>query len=165
MAMVGLFWITPDAVYVGSPPTAIGVGVRLTADGLEALDPEGSRAWTWQGLRSVVVEDVPTATPAGRATKLLGSVVSAAIETFIAQGPPEMTLRLETEYGPEQVTVYAATAGYDAREAALSQDLLARFVAGTADARVLEAWGREHGPQGTPKPPAREALLRTWTQT
>ncbi|MFJ3725469.1 hypothetical protein ACIPYQ_23250 [Streptomyces sp. NPDC090045] len=162
MAMVGLFWVTPDAVYVGSPPSAIGGCVRLTGDGLEAVDPDGSRTWRWAELRSAVVEDVPVEGPSGRAAKLLGSVVAAAFDAFLGGGPPEMTLRLETENGPEEVTAYAAVAGYGAEEAALSQDLLARFVAGTADPRTLADWGREHAPEGTPKPPARESLLRTW---
>ncbi|MGP4084438.1 hypothetical protein [Streptomyces sp. KR55] len=165
MAMVGLFWVTPDAVYVGSPPTAVGGCVRLTADGLEAVDPDGSRTWTWEGLRSAVVEDVPTESPSGRASKFLGSVISAAVGAFLGEGPTEMTLRLETECGPEAVTVYSAAAGgYGAKEAALSKDLLARFVAGTADPRALEAWGREHGLEGTPKPRVREAVLQTWAE-
>ncbi|MFG2985508.1 hypothetical protein ACGFYQ_30325 [Streptomyces sp. NPDC048258] len=165
MTMVGLFWVTPDAVYVGSPPTAIGGCVRLTADGLEAVDPDGSRTWTWEGLRSAVVEDVPAESPSGRAPKFLGSMISAAFGAFLGEGPPEMTLRLETEYGPEAVTVYSAAAGgYGAEEAALSQELLARFVAGTADPRVLAAWGREHALEGTPKPRVREAVLRTWAE-
>ncbi|MBP2035186.1 hypothetical protein [Streptomyces avidinii] len=164
-AMVGLFWVTPDAVYVGSPPNGIGVGVRLTADGLEALDPDGPRAWTWEGLRSAVIEGVPSETPAGRTSKLLGSVVSAAIGTFLGEGPPEMTLRLATGDGSQEVTVYSAAAGgYLAEEARLSQDLLDRFVAGTADLRAVETWGREHALEGTPEPSARQALLRTWAQ-
>lgn len=163
--MVGLFWITPDAVYVGSPPTGLGGVVRLTADGLEALDSEGSRMWRWEGLRSAVVGEVPTQTPSGRVVKVLGSVVLGALETLIGRYPPEMTLRLETEQGPAQVSVYSAAAGgYGPQEVALSQDLLARFVARTADPRALEIWGREHGLEGTPKPRARESLLRAWAQ-
>jgi hypothetical protein len=42
--MVGLFWISEDAVYVGSPPTGDGRCVLLTADGLDAVGPEGSQA-------------------------------------------------------------------------------------------------------------------------
>ncbi|MFB7177786.1 hypothetical protein ACFCYI_08805 [Streptomyces sp. NPDC056257] len=164
MAMVGLFWIAPDGVYVGSPPDALGGCVRLTGDGPEAVDPDGDRAWTWEGLRSAVVEDVPVEGPSGRASKLLGAVVSAALGAFTGEEPPEMTLRLETENGPEEVTVHAAAAGYGAGEAALSQELLARFVAGTADPRTLEAWGRDHAPEGTPGPAERESLLRAWTR-
>ncbi len=163
--MVGLFWITPDAVYVGSPPTAFGGGVRLTSDGPETLDPDGSRTWTWEELRSAVIEDVPTESPSGRVPKLVGSVIAAAVGAFVGEGPTAMTLRLETGYGPEQVTVYSAAAGgYGAEETALSQDLLARFVAGTADVRTLEAWGAEHGREATRKPHAREALLQAWTR-
>ncbi|MFJ7780620.1 hypothetical protein [Streptomyces yangpuensis] len=166
MAMVGLFWITADAVYVGSPPTAIGGCVKLTAEGLEAVDPDGSRAWTWEQLRSAVVEDVPTSGASGRVSRLLGSVVSAAAGAFLGEGPPEMSLRLETEAGPEEMTVYAAAAGgYEAAEVALSMELLARFVAGTADPRALGTWGREHGWEGTPQRAEREALLQGWTRT
>ncbi|MFD7260084.1 hypothetical protein [Streptomyces sp. NPDC059874] len=164
--MVGLFWITPDAVYVGSPPDAIGGCVRLGADGLEAFDPDGgSRMWTWEALRSAVVQDVPVEGSAGRAPKFLVSIVSAAVGAFHGEGPPAMRLRLETEYGTEEVTVHSAAAGgYGADEATLSQDLLARFVAGTADPRTVEEWGREHGLENTPKPRVRENLLRTWVQ-
>ncbi|MGP3683530.1 hypothetical protein ACTVZO_02260 [Streptomyces sp. IBSNAI002] len=165
MAMVGLFWVTPDAVYVGSPPAADGGCVRLGADGLEAVDPDGSRSWGWDGLSAAVVEDVPTEGPAGRAPKFLGSIVSAAVGAFLGEGPPEMTLRLETGGGPQELTVHSAAAGgYGAEEAALSQELLSRFVAGTADPRVIGAWGREHGLEGTPKPREREVLLRAWAQ-
>lgn len=164
-AMVGLFWVTADAVYVGSPPNAFGIGARLTAEGLETADPDSRRAWTWAELRSAVVEDVPGHNPVGRATKALGAMISAAIGAdYLGEGPPEMTLRLETEEGTHEVTVHAAAAGYPAEEARLSQDLLDRFVAGTADPRTVEAWGREHALEGTPEPRAREDLLRTWAQ-
>ncbi|MEU2451906.1 hypothetical protein ABZ605_17755 [Streptomyces sp. NPDC012765] len=164
-AMVGLFWVTPDAVYVGSPPNAIGVGVRLTADGLEALDPDGPRAWSWEELSSAVVRDVPSESPASRTSKLLGSVVSAAIGTFLGEGPPEMRLRMETGDSTQEVTVYSAAAGgYIAEEVRLSQDLLDRFVAGTADPQAVEEWGRKYAPDGTPEPSARLALLHTWAQ-
>ncbi|WP_327266081.1 hypothetical protein OG444_36115 [Streptomyces sp. NBC_01232] len=165
-AMVGLFWVTPDAVYVGSPPNAIGVCVRLTADGLEAADPDGSLTWTWQGVRSAVVEDAPSESRTSRASKLLGSVVSAAIGGLTGEGPPEMTLRLDTADGSQRLTVYSAAAGgYIDEEVRLSQELLDRFVAGTADPRAPGAWGRVHAGEGTPEPRAREALLRAWAQT
>ncbi|MFE5495280.1 hypothetical protein ACFQ7Z_35710 [Streptomyces virginiae] len=165
MAMVGLFWITVDAVYVGSPPTVIGGCVKLTAEGLEAVDPDGSRAWNWEDLRSAVVEDVPVSGVSGRVSRLIGSMVSAAAGVFLGEGPREMRLWLETEGGPEEVTVYAAAAGgYAAREIVLSMELLARFVARTADPRVLGAWGREHGREGTPPRAEREALLEAWTR-
>ncbi|MFJ4776101.1 hypothetical protein [Streptomyces sp. NPDC088762] len=165
MAMVGLFWVTPDAVYVGSPPSALGSFVRLTSDGLEAEGPDGRRTWSWEGLRSAAVEDVPAASASGRASKFVGSVVSAAIGAFTGERPPEMTLRLQTEDAHEEVTVYAAASGgYGPEETALSQQLLARFVAGTADPRTIEAWGREHGLETTPKERVRESLLRAWLE-
>lgn len=86
--MVGLFWITSEAVYVGAPPTAFGGGVRLTSAGPEAVDPDGSRTWTWEELRSAVVEDVPTESPSGRVSKLVGSVISAAVAPSSARARP-----------------------------------------------------------------------------
>ncbi|MCM9076681.1 hypothetical protein L1606_00940 [Streptomyces spororaveus] len=165
-AMVGLFWVTPDAVYVGSPPNAIGICVRLTSYGLEAADPDTPLSWSWAELRSAVVEDVPGHHPVGRAAKLLGAMFSAAIGgEFAGEGPPEMRLRLETDEGTREVTVHAAAAGgYLTEEVRLSQDLLDRFVAGTADPRAVEEWGREHAAEGTPEPRVRETLLRTWAQ-
>ncbi|MCX4823070.1 hypothetical protein OG883_24910 [Streptomyces sp. NBC_01142] len=165
MAMVGLFWISEDSVYVGSPPTGDGRCVRLTADGLDAVGPEGSRAWTWTDLRSAAVEAAPV-----RGT--LGSRLGMTLEVLLtaASGlgnePAEMILRLETVGGDaEGVPLYSATAGYDPEEIALSQSLLARFVAGTADPRTVVAWGRQNSSHGTPKPHLREALLREWAQT
>jgi hypothetical protein len=74
-----------------------------------------------------------------------------------------MLVRLETADGAEELAVHAAAAGaYDEEEFALSQDLLARFVDGTASPRTLTAWGRVAG-GATPKPPERLALLRKWT--
>ncbi|MFJ6048675.1 hypothetical protein [Streptomyces sp. NPDC092307] len=165
-AMVGLFWVTSDAVYVGSPPNPVGIGVRLTADGVEAMDPDSPRTWTWAELRSAVVEDAPKHNPVGRAAKILGSMVSAAIGAEnLGEGPPEMRLRLETEEDTQEVIVHAAAAGgYTAEEARLSRDLLDRFVAGSGSPLTLAAWGREHAAEGTPEPRAREALLHTWAQ-
>ncbi|MGW7438209.1 hypothetical protein [Streptomyces sp. NPDC054849] len=162
VAMVGLFWITPEATYLGSPPTDDGSCVRLSAAGLEAVDRERSRTWTWEELRAVTVEDVPRQGMAGR---LSGIVESLVMSLGGGEGPPTMTLRLETRSGPERVRVYSAAAGgYSAEEEALSQALLSRFAAGTADLRAMEAWGREHGLEGTPKARVREELLRAWAQ-
>ncbi|MEY2231709.1 MULTISPECIES: hypothetical protein [Streptomyces] len=166
-AMVGLFWVTSDAVYVGSPPNTLGIGVRLTGEGVEATDPDSPRTWTWSELRSAVVEDAPKHNPVGRAAKILGSMVSAAIGAEnLGEGPPEMRLRLETEEGTQEVTVHAAAAGgYTAEESRLSQDLLDGFVGGSRNPLTLEEWGREHATEGTPEPRAREALLHTWAQS
>ncbi len=160
--MVGLFWITPEATYLGSPPAADGSCVRLSAAGLEVVDPERSRTWAWDELRAVAVEEVPRQGVAGR---LSGMVESLVMTLGGGEGPPTMTLRVETRSGPERVQVYlAAAGGYSAEEEELSQALLGRFVAGTADLRAMEAWGREHGLEGTPKARVREELLHSWAQ-
>ncbi|THA77805.1 hypothetical protein [Streptomyces sp. A0592] len=132
---------------------------------MEAVDPDDSRVWTWQELRSAVVEEVPTAGTSGRVARLLGSMVTAAAGAFLGEGPPEIRLRLETDTESTVVTVYAATAGgYAAKEAELSQALLADFVAGTAHPGNLVRWGREHAAQGTLEPVVRETLLIAWAQ-
>lgn len=160
--MVGLFWITPGAVYLGSPPADDGSCVRLTGDGLEAVAPDGSRTWAWEGLRSAVVTDVPRQGPSGRLAGILESLLSSLSG---GEGPAEMTLRLETEYGSEEVPVYSAAAGgHSVEEEVLSQELLARFVTGTVNPQVLAAWGRDHGSGGTPKARVREDLLRAWAE-
>ncbi|MFE7772595.1 hypothetical protein ACFU5O_01570 [Streptomyces sp. NPDC057445] len=165
MAMVGLFWISEESVYVGSPPAADGHGVRLTAEGLEAVGPDGLRAWTWTDLSSAAVEAAPLrGTPGRRLGMALDALLTAA--SGLGNEPPEMSLRLETADGVEEVPVYSAAAGgYGPEELALSQILLARFVAGTADPLTLSAWGRQNSGQGTPKPRMREALLRVWAET
>ncbi|MEV5880917.1 hypothetical protein AB0L75_43465 [Streptomyces sp. NPDC052101] len=131
VAMVGLFWITPEAMYLGSPPAADGRCVRLNAAGLEAVDPERSRTWTWEELRAVTVEEVPRQGMAGR---LSGIVDSLVMSLGGGEVPPTMTLRLETRNGPERLRIYSAAAGgYSAEEEALSQELLGRIAAGPAD--------------------------------
>ncbi|MDQ1009475.1 hypothetical protein QFZ82_003960 [Streptomyces sp. V4I23] len=160
--MVGLFWITEDAVHVGAPPGTEGRGVRLTEQGMEAAAAGGHRAWTWAELRSATVEGAPVRSASRRRLALaVETVLTAALGG--AGEPPEMLLRLETAHGAEELAVHSAAAGaYVEEEFALSQDLLARFVDGTASPRTLTAWGRVAGGT-TPKPTERLALLRKWT--
>ncbi|MFZ3496579.1 hypothetical protein ACODT5_25740 [Streptomyces sp. 5.8] len=164
MAMVGLFWITEDAVYVGSPPNAEGHCVRLTSEGVRAHDPDGVRSWPWPSLRSAVLEAVPVRNTAKRAGRLLAAVLEAVLTmepTCAHEDPPQMLLALATEDGTEDLWVPAATSGYTSREIALSQRLLARYREGASDPRTLTAWSRDHL-GASPAPPEREALLREW---
>ncbi|MFE6847101.1 hypothetical protein [Streptomyces sp. NPDC057686] len=166
MAMVGLFWITDDSVYVGSPPDAEGHCVRITSEGVQAQGPDRARAWPWSILRSAGLESVPVEGDArGGGGRFLAAVLEAVVTLGSGYGgaePPQMFLVLETADGTEEVQVPAATEGYTSREITLSQHLLARFREGTADPRTLTAWSRDHG-GGTPAPSEREALLRQWT--
>ncbi|MEU9305793.1 hypothetical protein [Streptomyces sp. NPDC048269] len=165
MAMVGLFWITEDSVYVGSPPNAEGHCVRITSEGVQARGPDRVRAWPWSILRSAGVEAVSVEGDTRGGGRFLAAVLEAVVtlaSSYDGEEPPQMFLVLETEDGTEDVQVPAATKGYTPREITLSQHLLARFREGTADPRTLTAWRRDHS-GGTPKPPEREALLREWT--
>ncbi|MBT2368105.1 hypothetical protein J7E88_22995 [Streptomyces sp. ISL-10] len=170
MAMVGLFWITADAVYVGAPPGTEGRGVRLTGQGVEAVwadgadGADGARTWTWAELRAATVEGAPVRSASRRRLSLaVETVLTAALGG--AGEPPQMILRLETPEGAEELSVHSAAAGaYVEEEFALSQDLLARFVDGTASPLTLAEWGRD-GDGTTPKPPTRQTLLREWAGT
>ncbi|WP_436842117.1 hypothetical protein [Streptomyces virginiae] len=165
MAMVGLFWITEDSVYVGSPPDAEGHCVRITSEGVQARGPDGIRAWPWSILRSAGVNAAPVEGNARGGGRFLAAVLEAVVtlgSSYGGEEPPQMYLVLETQDGAEEVRVPAATRGYTSHEITLSQRLLARFREGTADPRTLTTWSRDHS-GGTPKPPEREALLREWT--
>ncbi|MGA4944065.1 hypothetical protein [Streptomyces cinereoruber] len=160
--MVGLFWITADAVYVGAPPGTEGRGVRLTEQGVEAREAGDHRTWTWEELRSATVEGAPVRGVSRRRLALAVEAVLTAALGGVCE-PPEMLLRLETASGTEELSVHSAAAGaYDEEEFTLSQDLLARFVDGDASPRTLTRWAGGAG-DTTPKPPERRALLRKWT--
>lgn len=160
--MVGLFWITADAVHLGAPPGTEGRGVRLTEKGVEAGAAGGHRVWTWEELRSATVEGAPVRSASRRRLALAVEIVLTAALGGTGE-PPAMLLRLETASGTEELAVHAAAAGaYDKEEFALSQDLLARFVDGGASPRTLTAWARV-ADGTTPKSPERQALLRKWT--
>ncbi|MFF9503446.1 hypothetical protein [Streptomyces sp. NPDC014656] len=162
MAMVGLFWITADAVYVGAPPGTEGRGARLTEKGVEAGAAGDHRTWTWEELRSASVEGAPVR---GASRRRLALAVEAVLTAALGGTgePPEMLLRLETASGSEELPVHSAAAGaYDEEEFTLSQNLLARFVDGEASPRTLTAWGAIAG-DTSPKRPERQALLRKWT--
>ncbi|MFG2974510.1 hypothetical protein ACGFYY_16150 [Streptomyces sp. NPDC048331] len=166
MAMVGLFWITEDSVYVGSPPNAEGHCAHISSEGVRARGPDGVRAWPWASLRSAGVEAAPVEGPTRGAGRFLAAVLEAVVtlgSSYDGEGPPQMFLVLETRDGTEEVQVSAATWGYTSQEIALSQGLLTRFREGTADPRTLMTWSRDHG-DDTPKPSEREALLRAWAQ-
>ncbi|MCX5588877.1 hypothetical protein [Streptomyces erythrochromogenes] len=166
MAMVGLFWITEESVHLGSPPDAEEHYVRITSEGVQARDGDGTRAWPWSGLRSAVVEAAPVEGEAGGGGRFLAAVLEAVVTLGSSYGggtPPQMLLVLESDDGTEEVRVWAAAKGYTSQEIALSQRLLTRFREGAADPGTLMAWSRDHG--GTPRPPEREALLREWVGT
>ncbi|MER5412869.1 hypothetical protein [Streptomyces virginiae] len=165
MAMVGLFWITEDSVYVGSPPDAEGHCARITSEGVRARGPDGIRAWPWTSLRSAGVEAVPVEGDARGTGRFWAAVLEAVVtlgSSYGGEDPPQMFLVLETQDGTEEVLVWAATRGYTSREIALSQRLLARFREGAADPRTLMTWSRDHSCD-TPKPSTREALLSEWS--
>ncbi|MEU9256353.1 hypothetical protein AB0D66_31680 [Streptomyces sp. NPDC048270] len=165
MAMVGLFWITEDSVYVGSPPNAEGHCLRITSDGLQARCSDGIRAWPWSRLSSAVVEAAPVEGGTKGAGRFLAAVLEAMVtlgSSYDGEAPPQMFLVLESQDGTEEVQVSAATTGYTSQEITLSQRLLSRFREGTADPRTLTTWSRDHS-GGTPKPTEREALLKEWT--
>lgn len=171
MAMVGLFWIAEGDVYVGSKPSGLAPGVRLSQEGVTGLGHRQEAFWPWSDVRALAFEIVPR--------KSFGRHVGAAVEAVLTIGlgglgpgdeAPLMTVRVDstTSDEPRELSAYVAAAtGYSQTELDLSQALLARLTEGEATmATTLAAmadWGRSHE-GGTPRRRVREGLLREWAE-
>ncbi|WP_030931558.1 hypothetical protein [Streptomyces sp. NRRL B-24720] len=165
MAMVGLFWVSEDAVHLGAPPGESAPGVRLATEGLDAVGPRPG-TWKWADLGSVTVVGAPVRTAPGRQLSMTLDVVLGAMGLGGPEGPAEMTVRVQASDGAADLLVHSAAAGaYTPGEVELSHQVLDRFVAGTLSPAVLSAWGRTHGTGKTPRPAEREALLQQWAQS
>ncbi|MER5517215.1 hypothetical protein [Streptomyces sp. NPDC002763] len=162
MAVVGLFWITEDAVYLGAEPVGTASGVRLTEDGVEALGIDHGTYRSWSEVRRIDVRDVPVRS-AGR--RLVSMAIDSLLVAVTGDGelPPAYTVRVETAEDTVEVSVLSAVAGgiYQPVEYDLSRTLLARLADGGTTVADLLAWRRDHA-DGTPPREEREALLRKW---
>ncbi|MEI5098729.1 hypothetical protein RB200_08755 [Streptomyces sp. PmtG] len=166
MAMVGLFWIAEGDVYVGSKPSGLAPGVRLTPEGVVGLGHQQTGLWPWDDVRALTVEDVPVKS----LRRQVGMVVDMALTVGLGGGDeaPSMTVCVETPADEVELTAYvSAASGYSQqREYDLSRALLARLTEGAATLlttlSAMAAWGRAHE-GGTPRREERERLLREWT--
>ncbi|MFJ9589505.1 hypothetical protein [Streptomyces acidicola] len=170
MAMVGLFWITEKSVYIGAEPAGYGPGVRLTADGVEALGTDQEGCWAWADVRSVDVHFAPVRRKAS-GWKAVGRVLGTALDVVdvvlggTPETPPVFEVHVETADGTTELDAYAAASrGYTESEYDLSVTLLQRFVTGIADVSALLEWGCTHVVEGTLGREEREALLRGWLE-
>ncbi|AQS68562.1 hypothetical protein [Streptomyces pactum] len=167
MAMVGLFWITEDCVYVGAEPTGTASGVRLTKDGVETLGLGQGRFWAWDEVRGIDVRDVAVRSAARRlASMAFDSLV--VLVTGDGEHPPAFTVRVETEHdGPVETDVLAAVPGgiHTPDEYDLSRALLTRLAAGATPVEDLLTWRRDEPEDVAPTRDERLALLRQWTTT
>jgi hypothetical protein len=163
MAMVGLFWIGEDSVYVGAEPEGAASGVRLSEDGVEVLGAGQGRFWTWDEVVRMEARDVPVRSGARR---LASMAFDAALVVVTGYGdlPPAFTVEVSTAEETVQVDVHAAVAGgiYLPSEYELSVTLLQRLADGGTGIGDLLDWGRDHAAEGTPPHEEREALLRKW---
>ncbi|MFD3589202.1 hypothetical protein [Streptomyces sp. NPDC058683] len=163
MALVGLFWITEDAVYLGAEPVGTASGVRLTEDGVEVLGTGHGTYRSWSEVRRIDVRDVPVRS-AGR--RLVSMALDSLLVAVTGDGelPPAYTVRVETAEDTVEVSVLSAVAGgiYQPVEYDLSRTLLTRLADGTTTVADLLAWRRDHTPDATPPREEREALLRKW---
>ncbi|MFJ7767846.1 hypothetical protein ACIQ1J_05355 [Streptomyces sp. NPDC097107] len=166
MAMVGLFWITEDHVYVGAEPTGAAPGVRLTKDGVETLGPDqGGRSWSWDLVGGIDVQDVAVRSTARR----LASVAFDSLVVLVTgdgEHPPAFTVRVETENdGPIEATALAAAPGgiHTPDEHALSRTLLTRLTTGDTPVESLLTWRRDEPADVAPTRDEQLALLRHWT--
>ncbi|WP_432881028.1 hypothetical protein [Streptomyces sp. CA-251251] len=168
MAMVGLFWITEDCVYVGAEPTGTAPGVRLTKDGVETLGlGRGGRHWGWDEIREIDVRDVAVRSTARR---LLSMAFDSALVLISGDGdqPPAFTVEVVTESdGTVEASALAAAPGgiHTPDEYRLSRTLLARLVDGGTPVEDLLTWRRDHFGAAAPSGDERLALLRRWTAT
>ncbi|KOT92814.1 hypothetical protein ACUJ8N_12135 [Streptomyces sp. ESR1.13] len=166
MAMVGLFWITEDCVYMGAEPTGTAAGVRLTGEGVEILGHEqGGRSWGWGEVRGLDVRDVAVRSARRRLASMAFDSVVALI-TGDGEQPPYFTVRVETEADGtiEANALIAVTGGiHTPDEYELSRTLLARLADGTATVGELVAWRREEPEDVAPTRDQQVALLRGWT--
>jgi hypothetical protein len=162
VAMIGLFWITKESVYVGAEPEGHGRGVRLTPEGLQAVGTGQQGFWSWADVREVTVHDVQVRS----STRwLVNNVMDTVLDMATGGGevPPAFELHVRTDEEKAELTVYtAAVGGYVQSEYELSVELLDRFVDGRADVARLLEWGRAEGDGVTPWRAAREALLTSW---
>ena len=164
MAMVGLFWITEDSVYVGAEPEGTTSGVRLTGDGVELLGRERAGSWSWDEIRGIEVADVPVRRTVRRHASIAFDLVSALLGQEPEQ-PPFFTVRVTTGGGTVGTSPFAAITGgiYGPMEYELSLALLRRLVdGGGTGLDDLLAWRRDHGTASTPGREERELLLLKW---
>ncbi|MFC8513640.1 hypothetical protein [Streptomyces sp. NPDC057257] len=163
MAMVGLFWITEDCVYVGAEAVGAASGVRLTEDGVETVGLDHGSSWGWEKVRRIEAADVAVRSAARRLASLaLDSVVVLVSGDGVL--PPAFTVRVETADAAEEVSVFSPAVGgiYTPLEYDLSRAVLERLTDDASSVGELLAWGRDHAADGTPRREEREELLREW---
>ncbi|MFE0678197.1 hypothetical protein [Streptomyces sp. NPDC058867] len=163
MAMVGLFWITEDSVYVGAEPAGTASGVRLSKDGVEALGAGHGTRWGWEEVERIEVADVAVRPPVRRWASQTFDAVATALTGFGDQ-PPAFTVRITTADGPVEVSAHTAIAGgiYGPVEYELSRTLLDRLVDGRSDLGELLTWRRDRDGDANPGREEREALMLRW---
>ncbi|MFC9844027.1 hypothetical protein ACFWFF_20645 [Streptomyces sp. NPDC060223] len=164
MAMVGLFWITEDAVYVGAEPVGTASGVRLTEGGVETLGEGNGAFWSWEEVQGIAVSDLVVRS-AGR--RLVSMAIDSLVVLVTGDGefPPAFTVHVEAPDGTVAVSALPAVAGgiHHQVERELSAIVLERLADGGASVGGLLAWRREQADDSTPRREEREALLRKWS--
>ncbi|MFF8479133.1 hypothetical protein [Streptomyces sp. NPDC015414] len=157
--MAGLFWITPETVYLGAPPSTTPSAVTLGPTGLTILGPQAG-FWLWKHIAGLTVEDAPTRSTMARS-------LAAALAVILGpQSPTEMTVRLETTDGSKlAIPVHSAAAfAYTICEVDLSQGLLDQMVRGKTSPASFTKWLRTSACTRPLRPAKREALLHHWME-
>ncbi|MFJ4980476.1 hypothetical protein ACIP6X_35085 [Streptomyces coeruleorubidus] len=158
--MVGLFWIDRDGCWLGAPAGAEGTGVRLTDEGLTPVGIPAAGALSWTATERVTVPDAPARSGFQRGLRVAFDVATSMAGFGGPDSGHGMTVCVTHTDGQSEYPVLSAAApAYTEREVELSQQLLARFVAGGLRPSVLTEWWRSAGLRSTPKPQEREAVL------
>ncbi|OAR23288.1 hypothetical protein A8W25_27750 [Streptomyces sp. ERV7] len=164
--MVGLFWISGDEVYLGTPPTPEGAGVLLSPAGVR-ITGDAPREWRWSDVMDLQVTDAPVRSALTRWAARALSVAAAALDAWVPDGPPEMTVVITTAEGDrvETPVFSGAATAYTEREVDISLGLLARFTRGESSPAVLTHWWNEVRPGEVLRSRDREAVLEGWLAT
>ncbi|MET8855471.1 hypothetical protein [Streptomyces sp. NPDC004579] len=159
---VGLFWVSADGVYVGTPATAPAPCVVLEASGPRVTGPH-AHDWAWSGLAGVEVTEVPVRSTVRRWTTHAVTFAAAALDAWVPSSPTEMTVSITTPEGTVLTPVHSSAAvAYSALEVDLSRRLIGRFLRGTATPAVMTEWWVRTRPTRILRSREREALLKAW---
>ncbi|QNP75900.1 hypothetical protein IAG44_22245 [Streptomyces roseirectus] len=160
--MVGLFWIEGDVAYVGTPAVDPAPSVVLTPDGPRVRGSEPLE-WSWGEVTDLRVPDAPVRSTAVRWAARAASFAVAALDAWVPEEPPEMTVVIAAGGVEVETSVYSgASVAYTQREVDLSLGLLARMVRGEFSPVVMSEWWRVNQPEKVLSSREREIVLEGW---
>lgn len=160
---MGLFWVSGERVYLGTPPATGEPGVLLSPVGVRITGP-APQAWRWSAVMDLQVTEAPVRSTLVRWAARGLSVAAAALDAWVPGSPAEMTVVITTTQGDriESPVFSGAATAYTQREVDLSLGLLARFTRGESSPAALTNWWNDAQPGEVLRSREREAVLEGW---